>query len=152
MHCYYRLRLAGLRLCDSRSADLEKQRSDKPIRVLTIDDDPDMRIGIKLALEVEGYSVVTASRGAEGIETAGSFLPHIIVLDVEMPGMGGPETLRRLRSEPALEDIPVIFLTGKVDLDAMEETFEEISQGYLLKPFSVIQLLNKIEEVLGTGE
>lgn len=130
---------------------MDEQKFNRPIRVLTIDDDPDMRIGVKVALEVEGYAVTTASSGAEGIDRASEFLPDIIVLDVEMPGMGGPETLRRLRSDPGLEEIPVVFLTGKVDLDAMEETFEEIAQGYLLKPFSVIQLLNKLEEVLGTA-
>ena len=130
---------------------MDEQKFDRPIRVLTIDDDPDMRIGVKVALEVEGYAVTTASSGAEGIDRASEFLPDIIVLDVEMPGMGGPETLRRLRSDPGLEEIPVVFLTGEVDLDAMEETFEEIAQGYLLKPFSVIQLLNKIEEVLDTA-
>ncbi|HEY5494609.1 MAG TPA: response regulator [Candidatus Anoxymicrobiaceae bacterium] len=130
---------------------MDEQTFDRPIRVLTIDDDPDMRIGVKVALEVEGYTVATAPNGAEGIDVAGNFLPDIIVLDVEMPGIGGPETLRRLRKDPQLEGIPVVFLTGKVDLDAMEETFEEIAQGYLLKPFSVIQLLNKIEEVLGTA-
>ena len=130
---------------------MDEQKFDRPIRVLTIDDDPDMRIGVKVALEVEGYAVTTASSGAEGIDRASEFLPDIIVLDVEMPGIGGPETLRRLRSDPGLEEIPVVFLTGKVDLDAMEETFEEIAQGYLLKPFSVIQLLNKLEEVLGTA-
>jgi len=131
---------------------LDDKTYDRPTRVLTIDDDPDMRIGIKVALEVEGYVVAVASGGAEGLDVAANFLPDIIVLDVEMPGMGGPETLRRLRDEVGLEEIPVVFLTGKVDLDAMEETFEEVAQGYLLKPFSVIQLLNKIEEVLGTGE
>jgi len=130
---------------------LDEQKFDRPIRVLTIDDDPDMRIGVKVALEVEGYAVATASSGAEGVDRASEFLPDIIVLDVEMPGMGGPETLRCLRSDPRLEGIPVVFLTGKVDLDAMEKTFEKVAQGYLLKPFSVIQLLNKLEEVLGTA-
>ena len=128
------------------------QSSGRPVRVLTIDDDADLRMGLKVALEIEGYVVATAPSGAEGIDIAGEVLPDIIVLDVEMPGMGGPETLRRLRSDPRFEQTPVVFLTGKVDLDAMEETFEEIAQGYLLKPFSIIQLLNKIEDVLGTAE
>ena len=130
---------------------MAEQRSGRPVRVLTIDDDADLRMGLKVALEVEGYVVATAPSGAEGIDIAGEVLPDIIVLDVEMPGMGGPETLRRLRTDPRFEHTPVVFLTGKVDLDAMEETFEEIAQGYLLKPFSVIQLLNKIEDVLSTA-
>ncbi len=120
-----------------------------PIRVLLIDDDPDLRSGVKMTLEMEGFEVSAAPGGAEGLEMAGMSPPDVIVLDVEMPVMSGPETLRELRRNPRLDDSRVIFLTGKVDLDAMEETFEDIAQGYLLKPFSAIELLNKIDEVLG---
>ena len=102
-----------------------------------------------MTLEMEGFEVSAAPGGAEGLEMAGMSPPDVIVLDVEMPVMSGPETLRELRRNPRLDDSRVFFLTGKVDLDAMEETFEDIAQGYLLKPFSAIELLNKIDEVLG---
>jgi len=124
-------------------------KSGTGVRVLMIDDDPDLRTGVKLVLEIEGFQVATASSGPEGIEMAAMSPPDVIVLDVEMPLMTGPETLRELRRIPAIDESRVIFLTGKVDLDAMEETFMENAQGYLLKPFAPIELLNKIDEVLG---
>jgi DNA-binding response OmpR family regulator len=121
-------------------------------RVLLIDDDPDISEAVRIALKVEGYKVLTASSGEQGIGLAARERPDLIVLDVEMPpGISGPEVLKRIRSQPALSEIPVIFLTGKVDLDAMEETFEGEAQGFLLKPFSMVQLLNKMEEILGGG-
>lgn len=112
------------------------------IRLLVIDDDPGIRGGIRIALQQEVIEVSGAASGEEGIELARSMRPDLIILDVEMPpGIGGPEVCRRIRSEEALEDIPIIFLTAKVDLDAMEETVEEEAQGYLLKPFSEGDLL-----------
>ena len=122
------------------------------MRVLLIDDDNDLRAGVKLVLEIEVFEVAAASSGAEGLELAGMSPPDVIVLDVEMPIMGGPETLRALRRNASLDNSRVIFLTGKVDLDAMEDTFLDVAQGYLLKPFSAIDLLNKIEEVLDIKE
>lgn len=78
--------------------------------------------------------------------------PDIIILDVEMPpGVGGPEVCRMLRRDPETAEIPIVFLTARVDLDAMEETVEEEAQGYLLKPLSIHDLLEKIDEVLGRG-
>jgi CheY-like chemotaxis protein len=128
---------------------LAELKSGGSVKVLLIDDDDDLRSGIKMALELEGYDVAAASSGAEGIEMAGMSPPDVIVLDVEMPVMGGPQTLRELRRNPNLDETRVVFLTGKVDLDAMEETFNEVAQGYLMKPFSQVELLNKIEDVLG---
>lgn len=123
-------------------------KKDGPVEVLLIDDDTDISASVKVALQIEGYKVAVASSGMQGVEMAAMSPPDIIVLDVEMPVMGGPETLRELRRNSNLDDTMVIFLTGKVDVEAMEETFEGDAQGYLLKPFSTIQLLNKIEEVM----
>ncbi len=123
------------------------KRSDGKLDVLLVDDDAELSSSVKVALQLEGYRVSVASSGMQGVEMAAMSPPDIIVLDVEMPVMGGPDTLRELRRNPDLDDTAVIFLTGKVDLEAMEETFEGGAQGYLLKPFSTIQLLNKIEEI-----
>jgi DNA-binding response OmpR family regulator len=131
---------------------MAESKSGGPVRVLLIDDDKDLRAGVKLVLEMEGFQVSAASSGAEGLEMAAMAPPDVIVLDVEMPVMDGPETLRELRRNASLDNSRVIFLTGKVDLDAMEETFLDVAQGYLLKPFGGVDLLNKIEEVLGIGE
>ncbi|MHB8896300.1 MAG: response regulator [Candidatus Geothermincolia bacterium] len=126
-----------------------KWQGGEPTRVLLIDDDPEVSSSVKVALQVEGYRVAVASSGMQGVEMAAMSPPDIIVLDVEMPIMGGPDTLKELRRNPNLENTVVIFLTGKVDMEAMEGTLEGDAQGYLLKPFSTIELLNKIEENMG---
>jgi DNA-binding response OmpR family regulator len=125
--------------------------NDTPTTVLLIDDDPDISSSVRTALQLEGYRVSVADSGMQGVEMAAMSPPDIIVLDVEMPVMGGPDTLRELRKNPGLDNTVVIFLTGKVDVEAMEHAFEGNAQGYLLKPFSTIDLLNKIEEVTGKG-
>jgi DNA-binding response OmpR family regulator len=132
-------------------AELQNKPRDKPITVLLIDDDRELGASLKIALELSGYQVSAASSGMQGVEMAAMSPPDLIVLDVEMPVMGGPETLTQLRTNAGLDDTRVIFLTGKVDVEAMEHTFEGQAQGYLLKPFREIELLNKIDEVLGTG-
>jgi adenylate cyclase len=128
---------------------MSNARPGRPTTVLLIDDDPDISMSVKAALQLEGYAVSVASSGMQGVEMAAMSPPDVIVLDVEMPVMGGPDTLRELRRNANLDNTVVIFLTGKVDMEAMEETFEGIAQGYLLKPFSTIQLLNKIEGLMG---
>lgn len=130
---------------------MPNEQIDRPIEVLLIDDDPDISSSVKIALQLEGYRVAVASSGIQGVEMAAMSPPDVIVLDVEMPVMGGPDTLRELRRNANLDNTIVIFLTGKVDMEAMEHTFEGNAQGYLLKPFSTIQLLNKIEEVMSAA-
>lgn len=120
------------------------------IKLLLIDDDPDIIETVSMVLKNEGFEVFGALSGEEGIALARAERPDIIVLDVEMPpGIGGPEVCRRIRSDPDISEMPVIFLTGKVDIDAMEATLEEDAQGYLLKPFSALDLLDKLNEVFG---
>lgn len=119
------------------------------LTILLIDDDPNIVEAMSIFFKGEGYDVHGALSGEEGIVLARKVSPDIIVLDIEMPpGIGGPEVCRKLRDEPATSEIPIIFLTAKVDLDAMEETYEGDAQGYLLKPFSPHDLLGMIREVL----
>lgn len=123
-----------------------------PVKVLLVDDDPDIVRVVDIALRREGFEVLSANSGSEGLDLAKQELPDIIILDVEMPtGVGGPEVCRMLRRDPETAEIPIVFLTARVDLDAMEETVEEEAQGYLLKPLSIYDLLEKIDEVLGRG-
>jgi len=101
-------------------------------------------------LREEGYQVLEAFSGEEGFRLATSGKPDIIILDIEMnPGISGPEVCAKLREQPDTSEIPIIFLTAKVDLDAMEATIDQEAQGYMLKPMSAGDLLDKIEEVLG---
>ena len=122
-------------------------------KVLVIDDEQIITDTISISLgRLAGFEVLTAPNGKKGIELARSESPDIIILDVYMPpGIAGAEVCRRLRSDSSTADIPIVFLTGYLDLDAMEETLESGAQGFMLKPFSSGDLIDKISEILGLG-
>jgi len=123
------------------------------IKVLLVDDDANLVRSAGMYLRDAGYQVLEANSGEEGFKLAKTGLPDIIILDIEMaPGIDGPEVLGLLRQYPATEKIPVVFLTAKVDLDAMEATLDSEAQGYLLKPMSGGDLLDKIGDVLSPEE
>jgi DNA-binding response OmpR family regulator len=115
-----------------------------------VDDDVNLVRTAAMYLREEGYEVIEAFSGEEGLELAVGGKPDIIILDIEMsPGMSGPEVCAKLRAQPDTSEIPIVFLTAKVDLDAMEATIDQEAQGYMLKPMSAGDLLDKIEEILG---
>jgi DNA-binding response OmpR family regulator len=122
-------------------------------KVLVVDDEKLVLDTVRITLkQLDGIEVLSASSGKEGMELARSESPDIIILDVYMPpGIAGTEVCRRLRSDPSTAEIPIIFLTGKYDVEAMEQTLELEAQGYIMKPFSSGDLINKINEVLGLG-
>jgi CheY-like chemotaxis protein len=118
-------------------------------RILIVDDDDDIREVAQLSLEaIGGHQVLTASSGAEAIEKAANERPDAILLDVMMPELDGPGTLARLRSNPATESIPVVFLTAKVR-EADVERFQELDvAGVLAKPFDPMTLPDQLSRVL----
>ena len=118
------------------------------LKVLVIDDDPGVCNTLTVLLGEEGFEVLGASSGEDGIGIARENNPDIILLDIEMPGMAGPKVCRILKEDPATAEIPIVFLTGKLNLDAMEVTLDGVAQGYIMKPFSQFDLLDKIDEVL----
>ncbi len=84
-------------------------------RILYVEDEPDIQAVAKLALEmVGGFTVKVCSSGEEALREAAAFAPDMILLDVMMPGMDGPSTLKALRELPSLAELPVAFMTAKV--------------------------------------
>src|SRR5208282_4571999 len=84
-------------------------------RILVIDDEPDIQVVARMALEeIGGFTVEICSSGDEAIKKTTAFAPDLILLDVMMPGMDGPSTLKTLRTVPETAGIPIIFLTAKV--------------------------------------
>ncbi|MFQ5341633.1 MAG: response regulator transcription factor [Anaerolineae bacterium] len=115
------------------------------VKILIIDDEPTLHNLLSLALEREGYEVVSALSGLEGLRQAYRHQPDLIILDVTMPGMGGWETLKRLRQ---ISDVPTVMLTAR---SGSEHTVRGLSLGaddYIAKPFDVEELLARIEAVL----
>ena len=113
----------------------------KDSKILVVDDVPANLDVLVEALDREGYNVLVASNGTTALEVAAYAHPDLILLDVMMPGIDGFETCRRLQSDPHLEDIPVIFLTARDDIEGIVEGFAAGGLDYITKPF-------KKEEVL----
>ena len=119
-------------------------------RILVVDDEPDIREVARLSLEaVGGHEVITAASGADAVTTAAAERPDAILLDVMMPGLDGPATLERLRSQEATADIPVIMLTAKVQA-ADRRHLERLGvAGVLAKPFDPMTLAADVDAALG---
>ena len=117
----------------------------KPLSVLMIDDEPNHRKVVKLILEREGYRVLTAANGEEGLILAKVEQPDAILLDVMMPKMDGYEALRRMRADQDLKDIPVIMITARGAEHDIATSFRLGAIFHLEKPYETGDLLQKIQ-------
>jgi Fe-S oxidoreductase/CheY-like chemotaxis protein len=107
----------------------------KPIKVLVVDDQPDTVTYLEALLQDNGYEVVTAYDGNEGIQKAKEHKPDLITLDVTMPGKSGVSVFHELRNTPELEHIPVFIVTGVVDFrQLMYQRTVEAPDGFMQKP------------------
>jgi two-component system response regulator MprA len=120
--------------------------SDSKPRVLVVDDDRAVRDSLRRSLEFNGYEVVLAADGAEGLVAVGAQHPDVVVIDVMMPRLDGIETTRALRA--AGNDVPVLVLTAR---DAVGDRVEGLDAGaddYLTKPFALEELLARLRALL----
>jgi DNA-binding response OmpR family regulator len=113
-------------------------------RVLLVDDDQRILLFVRLKLMASGYDVITAMTGQGAVTMIESQKPDVLVLDLKMPGMGGLEVLRVLRTSSKL---PVIIISAATDL--AEEAANLGADVYLPKPFSPNELVTRIERILG---
>lgn len=119
-------------------------------RILSVEDDPDFQHLISIALRNQGYDVHYAFAGPEGHEKALSLNPDLILLDMMLPGMNGPEVIGRLKKNKATKDIPVIVLTA-YPADANFRESEAMALGaveYLRKPVQIEELLKSLRRLL----
>ncbi|UCG52880.1 MAG: response regulator [Candidatus Latescibacterota bacterium] len=109
----------------------------KPVKVLVIDDQPDIVDYLEALLQDNGYEVITAHDGDEGIEKAKADRPDLITLDVSMPGKSGVTVFHELRNTPTFEDIPIFIVTGVVDFrQLMYQKTVEAPEGFMQKPIN----------------
>lgn len=113
------------------------------IRLLLVDDEPHILQFLELGLVNEGYEVQTALDGEEALAAAAGFKPHVIILDVMMPGMGGFEVCRQLRLEEA--EAAIIMLTAKDEVQTRIAGLNLGADDYMVKPFSFGELLARIQ-------
>jgi two-component system, OmpR family, response regulator MprA len=116
-----------------------------PRRVLVVDDDDGIREFVRMALTDDGYDVAIAADGAEAIETARAFEPHLVVLDVRMVGMDGVEFARAYRDTPARA--PILVFTAARDPGTTAE--EMGADAFLAKPFELKDLLDHAARLTG---
>lgn len=112
------------------------------IRVLLVEDDPSLRMVIGETLELEGFSVASASDGIEGLLYLSQHKVDVMVADIMMPNLDGLEMVRRIRSRD--HRMPILFLSAKSTVDSVVEGFESGADDYLRKPFSMKELIVRI--------
>jgi two-component system OmpR family response regulator len=117
-------------------------------RILLVEDEADIRTVATLALQaVGGFTVASVSNGHEALEIAPTFVPDLILLDVMMPGLDGPATLHALRAQPQTAEIPVMFMTAKVQPQEVAELRALGALGVIAKPFSPMTLPTTINQL-----
>jgi DNA-binding response OmpR family regulator len=117
--------------------------------ILVVDDDPVIQKLLSVNFELEGYRVVTAGDGIEGLESIGAEPPDIVLLDVMMPRMDGLEVCRRLKDDPATAGIPVILLSAKAQATDISGGIDAGADDYITKPFDPLELLDKVAGLIG---
>jgi two-component system OmpR family response regulator len=117
-----------------------------PLRsILYVDDEPDIRQIVQLALGLtEGLTVHTGESGEQALVLARALRPDLLLLDVMMPGLDGPGTLKRMRTDPEIAHIPVIFMTAKAMAREISLFREMGAVGVIAKPFDPMQLASQV--------
>ncbi|GGZ40020.1 DNA-binding response regulator [Echinicola pacifica] len=119
--------------------------SDKPkIKVLVVDDEPDIIEILTYNLEKEGYEVASAGDGIKGVQTAKTFNPDVILLDIMMPNQDGVETCRQIRDIKELKNTFIIFLTARSEEYSEVAAFDVGADDYITKPIKPRALMSRI--------
>jgi len=117
-------------------------------RILHIEDDRSIQAVARVALEtLGGFQVLSCSGGQEALDKILDFAPHFILLDVMMPDMDGPQTLERLRAVVDLEQIPVAFMTAKVQPNEIAHYLSLGARDVIIKPFDPMQLAQQVRTI-----
>jgi len=117
-------------------------------KILAVDDEEDILELLRFNLTKEGFAVLCAASGEEGLKTAHSQRPDLILLDLMLPGMDGLEVAKRLKKEEATKDIPIIMVTAKGEEADIVTGLEVGAEDYITKPFSRKVLIARVRAVL----
>lgn len=121
-------------------------------RILHVEDDPSIQAVARLALEVVGgFQVLSCASGAQALDEVETFAPDFILLDVMMPGMDGPQTLRCLSERIDLAQVPVAFMTAKVQSREIEHLRSLGARDVIIKPFDPMRLADQIRSIWAAG-
>ena len=123
-------------------------RSHMAKKILLVDDDPGVHLIVTPLLAKEGYAVVSAKTGEQGLQLALSERPDLIILDVIMPGIKGRELCAKIKAYQVLKNIPVVFLTAKDSADDLKAELEVGGLTHLTKPINPEHFITVIKEVI----
>lgn len=116
------------------------------VRVLYVDDEPDLREIAVMSLELDAdLEVQACANGVDAVEVAAKWKPHIVLLDVMMTPIDGPETSRRLRAQPQTARIPFVFITAQAHTGDIERLMKEGARGVISKPFDPLTLAQRVK-------
>lgn len=116
--------------------------------ILVADDEKHIRELIEITLQQNDYHVLSAADGESALELATRERPQLALLDIRMPRMDGYEVCRQIKQDPALNNMPVIFISAKAQEDEIKMGYEAGAQDYLLKPFDMDDLLLCVKRLL----
>jgi two-component system, cell cycle response regulator DivK len=120
-------------------------------RVLVVEDNPLNLKLIRDVLEFRGFDVVTARTGEEGVAAASSTSPDLVLMDLQLPGIGGHEALHRIRADPRCSKVPVVAVTAFAMKDDVEQAEAAGFDGFISKPISVRALPQQLAQFLPAG-
>lgn len=124
----------------------------RKIKILIVDDEPDIRDILKIILTQENYEVIEACNGQEGLDLAKTKSPDLIILDYKMPKLDGREVCLQLKKDILLRHLPIIMLTGKGELSDKVKGLDAGADDYIVKPFEPQELLARIRMALRRAE
>jgi len=122
--------------------------NNQEVRLLLVDDEPDILEFLGYSLRAEGFTVEVAGNGLDALKIARKFLPHLILLDVMMPGMDGIETCSHLRKTPELKEVMIAFLTARGEDYSQLAGFDAGADDYITKPVKPKILISRIRALL----
>lgn len=117
-------------------------------KVLVIEDEKNIILGVKTCLEVADYQVTVAENGEQALQEVEKELPDIILLDLLLPGMSGYQVCAQLKKDPKTKDIPVIVLSAKTEEEDMRRAEKAGADAYMTKPFRPKELWQQLERFL----
>ncbi|MGI9079705.1 MAG: response regulator transcription factor [Acidimicrobiales bacterium] len=117
-------------------------------RVLVIDDDPVILELLRINFEIEGFEVISACDGQEGLRRAGVDHPDVILSDIMMPRLDGLQLLARLRGDPATAEVPVVLLSAKAQRAEVDRGMALGADDYVTKPFDPLELLDRVNAAM----
>jgi DNA-binding response OmpR family regulator len=117
-------------------------------KIVIAEDEPDIRELIAFTLRFAGHQVITGINGQEGYDLTKSERPDLVMFDVRMPKMTGYDACKKIKADPEISHIPVIFLSAKGQESEIEQGLQAGAEEYLLKPFAPDQLTERVKAIL----